>query len=150
MHLAHVDAPQAVVASQQALHRQGHRRVPFLARAQLGQRARCVASLRKRAPASLADSSISTTVKWLGEGAVSPLAIDGKMDNATLVKAVRQWCSTKGKGVVTPIVIVSYEKLRLLTDEIGTTEIGLLLADEGHRLKNSGASQRSRTRRLTR
>lgn len=35
------------------------------------------------------------------------------------------------------VVIVSYEKLRTLTDELGSTEIGLLLADEGHRLKNS-------------
>lgn len=80
---------------------------------------------------------------------------------------VRQWCASKGKGVVTPsksktlssppssfdllvdsaltfcliewnlVVIVSYEKLRLLVDELGQTEIGLLLADEGHRLKNS-------------
>lgn len=42
----------------------------------------------------------------------------------------------------TAVVIVSYEKLRTLTDEIGETEIGLLLADEGHRLKNSSASAR--------
>lgn len=35
------------------------------------------------------------------------------------------------------VIIVSYEKLRMLQDELGTAEIGLLLADEGHRLKNS-------------
>jgi DNA repair and recombination RAD54-like protein len=35
------------------------------------------------------------------------------------------------------VVIVSYEKLRDLTEHLGQTEIGLLLADEGHRLKNS-------------
>lgn len=33
---------------------------------------------------------------------------------------------------------MSYEKLRLLVNELGATEIGLLLADEGHRLKNAG------------
>lgn len=77
------------------------------------------------------------TVKWLGEGAVAPLPIDGKIAPADLIPLIRQWCASKGRNVVTPVIIVSYEKLRLLTDELGTTEIGLLLADEGHRLKNS-------------
>ena len=76
-------------------------------------------------------------MKWLGEGTLNPLAIDGKMSSTDTVKAVRQWCASKGKQVVTPVIIVSYEKLRMLQDELGTSEIGLLLADEGHRLKNS-------------
>lgn len=90
---------------------------------------------------------------------MSPLAIDGSIPNVQLVPMVRQWCVSKGKAVMTPgefhslaptllkltydesvVIIVSYEKLRLLTDELGQTEIGLLLADEGHRLKNSGES----------
>src|SRR6202044_3130150 len=37
-------------------------------------------------------------------------------------------------------MIVSYESLRLNVDLIGSTPIGLLLCDEGHRLKN-GESQ---------
>ena len=36
-----------------------------------------------------------------------------------------------------PVIIVSYESLRLLADELGTTQVGLLLADEAHRLKNA-------------
>ncbi|KAI5475319.1 hypothetical protein MNV49_001623 [Pseudohyphozyma bogoriensis] len=88
-------------------------------------------------PSSLVRNWANELVKWLGEGAVSPLAIDGKVAGQELVAQVRQWCATKGKGVVTPIVIVSYEKLRTLTEELGQTEVGLLLADEGHRLKNS-------------
>lgn len=83
-------------------------------------------------------------VKWLGEGAVSPLAIDGKQSNAEITGAIRQWCSSKGKQVVTPVVIVSYERLRMLSDELGNSEVGLLLADEGHRLKNSGELERAR------
>lgn len=35
-------------------------------------------------------------------------------------------------------MIVSYETLRTLTAYIANCEIGLLLCDEGHRLKNSG------------
>jgi DNA repair and recombination RAD54-like protein len=41
-------------------------------------------------------------VKWLGEGAVNPLAIDGKVTGSELILMVRQWCANKGKGVVTP------------------------------------------------
>lgn len=35
-------------------------------------------------------------------------------------------------------MIVSYETLRSLNDELAGCEVGLLLADEGHRLKNPG------------
>lgn len=35
-------------------------------------------------------------------------------------------------------MIVSYETLRTLQDELANCPIGLLLADEGHRLKNAG------------
>lgn len=37
-----------------------------------------------------------------------------------------------------PVMIVSYETLRTLQDELANCPIGLLLADEGHRLKNAG------------
>lgn len=37
------------------------------------------------------------------------------------------------------VMIVSYETLRTLEDELAQCPIGLLLADEGHRLKNAGA-----------
>ena len=36
-----------------------------------------------------------------------------------------------------PVLIVSYETLRLYISEFGETAIGLLLCDEGHRLKNN-------------
>lgn len=145
MHLAHVDSSQAVARAQQALDRQGHRRLPFVPRSQLGQRAEC-ARLVFAPAAPKSDTRTSHTVKWLGEGAISPLAIDGKQSNAEITSAIRQWCSSKGKQVVTPVVIVSYERLRMLSDELGNTEIGLLLADEGHRLKNAGGSLRFRER----
>ena len=35
-------------------------------------------------------------------------------------------------------MIISYETLRSLKDELRDSPIGLLLADEGHRLKNTG------------
>jgi DNA repair and recombination RAD54-like protein len=39
-------------------------------------------------------------------------------------------------------MIVSYETLRTLEEELAQCPIGLLLADEGHRLKNAGKSPR--------
>ncbi|KAM0787868.1 hypothetical protein ACM66B_003920 [Microbotryomycetes sp. NB124-2] len=87
-------------------------------------------------PSSLVRNWANELVKWLGEGALPPLAIDGKVAPSEMIKALRQWCTTRGKAVCTPVVIVSYEKLRTLTDELGQTEVGLVLADEGHRLKN--------------
>jgi hypothetical protein len=44
-------------------------------------------------------------------------------------------CATKANDLV---MIVSYETLRTLQDELAGAPIGLLLADEGHRLKNAG------------
>ena len=35
-------------------------------------------------------------------------------------------------------MIVSYETLRTLSEYLANCSIGLLLCDEGHRLKNSG------------
>lgn len=47
-------------------------------------------------------------------------------------------------------MIVSYETLRTLQDELSNCPIGLLLADEGHRLKNTGESGARRQLTLAR
>jgi DNA repair and recombination RAD54-like protein len=79
-------------------------------------------------------------VKWLGKDAVNPFAIDGKASKDELIQQLRQWCIATGRAVVRPVLIVSYETLRLYVDELKNAPIGLLLCDEGHRLKN-GESQ---------
>jgi DNA repair and recombination protein RAD54 and RAD54-like protein len=48
-----------------------------------------------------------------------------------------RFVSAKGRAIVNPVLIVSYETLRIYCDELKKTEIGLLMCDEGHRLKNS-------------
>ncbi len=78
------------------------------------------------------------TVKWLGPGAVNPLLVDGKGGKAELIPAVRRWVAATGRSVTLPVMIVSYETLRTLEDELAGAPVGLLLADEGHRLKNAG------------
>ena len=75
-------------------------------------------------------------VKWLGKDAVTPFAIDGKASKAELASQIKQWCIAGGRSIVRPVLIVSYETLRLNVENFGDTPIGLLLCDEGHRLKN--------------
>jgi DNA repair and recombination RAD54-like protein len=92
-------------------------------------------------PSSLVRNWANELVKWLGEGAVTPLAIDGKSTKPNEVaSSITQWSLAKGRNVVRPVLIISYETLRRNVGLLKGTEIGLLLADEGHRLKN-GESQ---------
>lgn len=98
----------------------------------------------------------STLVKWLGPDAISALAIDGKGGKAEMLQRVARWVAASGRNVSQPgtttpshlrtvridlayiVMIVSYETLRTLTVHLNNCRIGLLLCDEGHRLKNSG------------
>ncbi|WVQ82964.1 hypothetical protein IAT38_005100 [Cryptococcus sp. DSM 104549] len=88
-------------------------------------------------PTSLVGNWANELVKWLGPGAVNPMVVDGKGGKAELIPAVRRWAQAHGRSVTLPVMIVSYETLRTLQDELANCEIGLLLADEGHRLKNA-------------
>ena len=91
-------------------------------------------------PSSLVRNWANELVKWLGPEAVTPFAIDGKATKAELNQQMKQWAIASGRSVTRPVLIVSYETLRLNCEGLGDTRIGLLLCDEGHRLKN-GESQ---------
>lgn len=88
-------------------------------------------------PSSLVRNWANELEKWLGPGALTPLAADGKSTKGSDLKAaLRRWALASGRQIVRPVLIISYETLRRNASDLESTEIGLLLADEGHRLKN--------------
>jgi len=91
-------------------------------------------------PSSLVRNWANELTKWLGADAITPFAIDGKASKEELTRQLRQWAIASGRSVIRPVIIVSYETLRLNVEELKNTPIGLMLCDEGHRLKN-GDSQ---------
>lgn len=91
-------------------------------------------------PSSLVRNWAAEFVKWLGEGCVVPYAVDGSQRPAELAAGLRQWAEAEGRKVTRPVLIISYDTLRRQVGAIADSEVGLLLADEGHKLKN-GDSQ---------
>lgn len=88
-------------------------------------------------PSSLVRNWANEIDKWLGLGALNSLAIDGKSQKGSSIgEAIQNWADAHGNGIVSPVLIISYETLRRNVDKLSNCQIGLILADEGHRLKN--------------
>ncbi|BCS24426.1 DNA-dependent ATPase RAD54 [Aspergillus puulaauensis] len=87
-------------------------------------------------PSSLVGNWANELGKWLGQGTITPFAVDGKASKTELITQLKQWAISSGRSVVRPVLIVSYETLRMYIDTLKDSPVGLLLCDEGHRLKN--------------
>ncbi|RCH97478.1 DNA-dependent ATPase protein rad54 [Rhizopus stolonifer] len=88
-------------------------------------------------PSSLVRNWANEFVKWLGESRVQPLVMDkANASSKEKISEIKRWGAKQGK-MPNPILIISYESLRAYSKYLNKSPIGLLLCDEGHRLKNS-------------
>lgn len=86
-------------------------------------------------PSSLVKNWYNEFGKWLGFR-INALALDNNSTKEMTTKTLEQFMANQSQRSGTPVLILSYETFRLYADVLNNSEVGMLLCDEGHRLKN--------------
>lgn len=85
-------------------------------------------------PSSLVKNWDREFNKWLG-CRVNCFAVDNQSKEET-TKLLEQFMANKQLRSGTPVLIISYETFRNYATILNSSEVGMVLCDEGHRLKN--------------
>lgn len=88
-------------------------------------------------PASLVDNWVAEVRKWLGVERCGCTTLRG--GGAAAAAHAQEWASPSQNAW--PMLVLSYETLRSVAPQLATARVGLLIADEGHRLKNAAGSK---------
>ncbi|KAG0083078.1 helicase [Podila epicladia] len=89
-------------------------------------------------PASLIMNWCKEFKKWLGDERLKVFAVDSKsaLTDFTL-------------GRVYPVMVIGYEKLRMVQDELKNANFDIIICDEGHRLKTANIKTAQAIRSLS-
>ncbi|KHJ47934.1 protein, SNF2 family [Trichuris suis] len=85
-------------------------------------------------PSSLVKNWYNEVLKWLNNR-VLPLPVDSG-SKKEIDEKLQSFMGQQGRRCATPILIISYETFRLHSDILHRHPVGLVICDEGHRLKN--------------
>ncbi|CAG5131339.1 unnamed protein product, partial [Candidula unifasciata] len=86
-------------------------------------------------PSSLVKNWQNEFNKWLSSK-VTTLAIDSG-SKSEIDRNISHFMQQQGRRTQFPVLIISYETFRLHASVLHKGEVGLIICDEGHRLKNS-------------
>lgn len=85
-------------------------------------------------PSSLVKNWYNEFGKWLANRVNCFAVENGSKEDTT--KNLENYMASQSQRTGTPVLIISYETFRIYSAILNSSEVGLLLCDEGHRLKN--------------
>lgn len=88
-------------------------------------------------PASLVQNWMNEVKKWLGFERLKPVALVSGKSSFKCMESIADFLH----GNVSRLLIVSYEMFRSYCNELYQVGCGILVCDEGHRLKSSGGNK---------